>query len=89
MSGDLSKFVQISYHPLAFVSSALPVAPVDAGTIWAKRSGNFSLTLSPIAVITSMERLRERFCITWLRRLDVAILASLPCPLASQNYLES
>ena len=53
MSGDLSKFVQISYHPLAFVSSALPVAPVDAGTIWAKRSGNFSLTLSPIAVITS------------------------------------
>ena len=53
MSGDLSKFIQISYHPLAFVSSALPIAPVDAGTIWAKRSGNFSLTLSPIAVITS------------------------------------
>lgn len=53
MPGDLSQFVQISYHPLAFVSSALPVAPVDAGTIWAKRSGNFSLTLSPIAVITS------------------------------------
>lgn len=53
MSGDLSKFVQISYHPLAFISSTLPVAPIDAGTIWAKRSGNFSLTLSPIAVITS------------------------------------
>lgn len=49
---DLSQYNEISYHPLAFVVTSLPIAPLPAGEIWVKTNGDYTLSLNPATIKT-------------------------------------